>query len=56
VAGSVVQGGSGTEERGMSELASESMTQCAWSLVPGLDVDHRAASASPGATTGAEPA
>jgi hypothetical protein len=40
----------------MSELASESMTQRAWSLVPGPDADHHAAPASPGPLTEAEPA
>jgi hypothetical protein len=33
----------------MSELASESMSQRAWSLVPGPDADHSAAPAGGGA-------
>ncbi len=37
----------------MSELASESMTQRAWSPGPGPDADHGAATTSPGAVTGA---
>jgi hypothetical protein len=40
----------------MSELASESMSQCAWSLVPGPYAGHRATAASLDAATQAEPA
>jgi len=40
----------------MSELASESMTQRAWCLMPGLGAQHRAAPALTGDGTEAEPA
>jgi len=40
----------------VSELASESLTQRAWCLVPGLGAQHRAAPAVTGGGTEAEPA
>jgi hypothetical protein len=40
----------------MSELASESVSQCAWSLVPGPYAGHCALPTSLDALIGAEPA